>query len=116
MLNSVSRSRSDVGLSPSHVGDFSVRPRNSPATILIQAALRTSGRCPRASQEIKRSGEFWYVVEFVGQLRVCTDARGFQQRQEVSPDLLISCEKTSVHPFQAPTRFPRVRSAAPSWC
>src|SRR5262245_23386306 len=99
MLNSVSRSRSDVGRSPSHVGDFSLRPRNSPATILIQAALRTSGRCPRASQEITRSGEIWYVAEFVGHLRVGTDARVFSNEKRF---LLISCEKTRGHsPFHS---------------
>ena len=42
ILNSVSRSRSDVGRSPSQVGDFSCRPRNSPATIRTASLPRRS--------------------------------------------------------------------------
>src|SRR5438445_7255380 len=43
MLNSVSRSLSDVGLSPSHVGAFRRRPFNDPAiTRIIAARLKPS--------------------------------------------------------------------------
>src|SRR5689334_5135485 len=38
-LKSVSRSRSDVGRKPSHVGESSRRPFNVPPTILIQFRL-----------------------------------------------------------------------------